>query len=80
MINKKFQEYSFIKMAVLSTLLFFVVVLIIDIIFGLFRGQDLSGALSKYSNPGYLTGKIIGAVVYGLIISYFYKRKAKKIS
>ncbi|RUA08177.1 MAG: hypothetical protein DSY82_07315 [Flavobacteriia bacterium] len=80
MINKKFQENSFIKMAALSALLFFVVVLIIEAVFGLFKGQQISEALSKYSNTGYLTGKIIGAIVYGLVISYFYKRKAKKVS
>jgi len=80
MINKKFQELSFIKMAALSAILFFVIVLAIDMIFGLFRGQNISEALIKYSNSGYLTGKILGAIVYGLVISYFYKRKAKKIS
>jgi uncharacterized membrane protein (DUF485 family) len=80
MINKKFQESSFIKMAALSALLFFVVVLVIEVIFGLFKGQSISEALYKYQNSGYLVGKGIGAVVYGLVIAYFYKRKAKKIS
>jgi len=50
MINKKFQENSFLKMAALSALLFFVVVLIIEAVFGLFKGQQISEALSKYSN------------------------------
>lgn len=80
MINKKFQEYSFFKMAALTALLFFVVVLVIDIVFGMFREQSFSESLLKYSNLGYLTGKIIGAIVYGVVVSYFYKRKAKKLA
>jgi uncharacterized membrane protein len=78
--NKKFQESSFFKMAALSAILFFFIVLIIEVLFGLFKGQGIAESLSEYYKTGYLTGKIIGAMVYGLIIAYFYKRKAKKIA
>ncbi len=77
---QKFKETSYLKMAALSAVLFFFVVLIIEVIIGLIKGQEISEALAMYYNSGYLTGKVIGAVVYGLVIAYFYKRKAKKIN
>lgn len=76
---KTFKERSFVQMAVSSALLFFFVVMIIEVIFSFFKDETVSDVLVKYTTAEYVIAKLIGAAVYGLVIAYFYQRKAKKI-
>lgn len=66
-------------MVALSAILFFVVVNILKFVVALFGGESFSEILEKASTSDYLISNLLGALVYGIIISIFYKRKAKKI-
>ncbi len=78
MINK-FKEFSFVKMVVVSAALFFMIVIIIELFLSLIRSETVSEITTKILSPNFILTKIIGAVVYGIIIAFFYKRKAKKV-
>ncbi len=78
MINK-FKEFSFVKMVVVSAGLFFMIVIMIELFLSLIRSETLSEIVTKISSPNFILTKIIGAVIYGVIVAFFYKRKAKKI-
>ncbi len=76
---KKFQEYPFWKIAVLSAILFFIIVVIIELFISLVRSETASDITTKYLSQEFLFSKAVGAIVYGLIIAFFYRRKAKKL-
>ena len=78
MINK-FKEFSFVKMVVVSAGLFFMIVIIIELFLSLIRSETVSEIIIKISSPNFILTKVIGAVIYGVVIAFFYKRKAKKI-
>jgi len=75
---KNFKEFSFLKMAVVSSILFFMIVMIIELFLSLIRSETLSEITTKILSPNFLISKVLGAVIYGLVIAFFYKRKAKK--
>ncbi|MEN8124900.1 MAG: hypothetical protein ABFR32_07175 [Bacteroidota bacterium] len=75
---KNFKEFSFVKMAVVSAILFFMIVMIIELFLSLFRSETLSEITTKILSENYLISKALGSIAYGLIIAFFYKRKAKK--
>ncbi|MCF6223993.1 MAG: hypothetical protein L3J34_09720 [Flavobacteriaceae bacterium] len=75
---RKYLEMSFIKVVAISALLFFVVVSIIKFIIALFSGDSVSDILSNMVTSKYLVSNLIGALIYGLIITFYYKRKYKK--
>lgn len=77
---KNFKEFPFVKMAVVSAILFFMIVIIIEIFLSLIRSETLSEITTKMFSQNFLFSKILGAVIYGLIIAFFYKRKAKRIN
>ena len=66
-------------MVVVSAVLFFMIVIMIELFLSLIRGETASEVLTKITGSNFILSKIIGAVVYGIIIAFFYKRKAKKI-
>ncbi len=76
---KNFKEFSFVKMAGVSAILFFVVVIIIELFLSLVRGETLSEVTSKIFTQEFLIPKVLGSIVYGIVIAFFYKRKAKKL-
>jgi hypothetical protein len=59
-------------------LLFFVFVNIIKFVVALFKGETFSAIIEKASTSDYLISNFFGAVVYGLIMAFYYKRRAKK--
>jgi len=75
---QKYLEMSFVKVVAISALLFFVVVSIIKFIIALFGGESASDVLSNMFSSKYLISNLIGALIYGLIITFYYKRKYKK--
>lgn len=76
---KKFQEYPFWKITVLSAILFFIIVVIIELLISLVRNEALTDITTKFFSQEFLIPKTVGAIIYGLIIAFFYRRKAKKI-
>ncbi len=75
---QKYLELSFIKVVGISALLFFVIVSIIKFIIALIGGDGISDILSNMATSEYLVSNLIGALLYGLIITFYYKRKHKK--
>ena len=75
---KKFQQYPYWKMVGLSALLFFIVVMVIKFLIALARGGDFNELIQESLSLKYIASNLVGALVYGLIISWFYTRKANK--
>jgi hypothetical protein len=73
----RFEKLSFTKMIVVASILFLIIVVIIDFFIGLTK-FSLQEVLSNMSTLTYISRKFIVAFVYGLIIAYIYKRKQKK--
>ncbi len=76
---QNFKEYPFWKMVAASAALFFIVVNIIKFLISLFGGESFSEIIDKASTSDYLISNVMGSIVYGIIISIFYKRKARKL-
>ena len=73
----RFEKLSFTKMIVVASILFLIIVVIIDFFIGLTK-FSLQEVLSNMSTLTYISRKLIVAFVYGLIIAFIYKRKQKK--
>ncbi|MDH3322832.1 MAG: hypothetical protein OEM04_07565 [Flavobacteriaceae bacterium] len=74
----KYIEKPFVKVAAISALLFFVIVSIFKLIIALFSGESMADITTKMLTSEYLLSNLLGAVVYGVVITFFYKRKQKK--
>jgi hypothetical protein len=75
---KFYENNSFWKNVITLALLFFVFVNIIKFVVALFKGETFSAIIEKASTSDYLISNFFGAVVYGLIMAFYYKRRAKK--
>ena len=72
-----FKKLSFTKMIVVASILFLIIVVIIDFFIGLTK-FSLQEVLNNMSTLTYISRKLIVAFVYGLIIAFIYKRKQRK--
>jgi len=75
---KFYENNSFWKNVVTLALLFFVFVNIIKVVVALFKGESFSAIIEKASTSEYLISNFFGAIVYGLIMAFYYKRRAQK--
>jgi len=75
---KFYEKNPFWKNVITLALLFFVFVNIIKFIIALFNGESFSEIIAKASTSEYLISNFFGAVVYGLIMAFYYKRRAQK--
>ncbi len=75
----KFKDFSFTKTVIITSLLFLIIVILIEFLYSLTK-LSFDDAILNLSNPTYLIRKFIAAIVYGLIITFFFKRKQKKAS
>jgi len=73
----KFEKLSFTKMIIVASILFLIIVVIIDFFIG-FTKFPLQDVLTNMSTLEYISRKLLVAFVYGLIIAFIYKRKRKK--
>ena len=73
----RFEKLSFTKMIVVASIMFLVIVVIIDFFIALTK-FPLEDVLTNMSTVTYISRKLIVAFVYGLIIAFIYKRKQKK--
>ena len=75
--KQHFSDWSFIKTFIVIGLIFLVVVVIIEFLYGLTQ-VSFEEALTGLSNPKYLIRKLVGSVIYALIMTLYFKRKRKK--
>ena len=75
--REKFESLSFWKMIVVASILFLIIVVIIDFFIALakFPPKDV---LNNMITLTYISRKLIVAVIYGIIIAFIYRRKQKK--
>lgn len=75
--KQHFSDWSFIKTFIVIGLIFLVVVVIIEFLYGLTQ-VSFEEALTGLSNPKYLIRKLVGSVIYALVMTLYFKRKRKK--
>lgn len=76
---KNFKTLSFVQTAILTSLIFLVIVILIEFLYSLTK-LSFDDAILNLSDSKYLIRKLIAAVVYGLIMTFYFKRKQKKAS
>ncbi len=74
-----YEKNPFWKNVVTLALLFFVFVNIIKVVVALFQGETFSSIMEKALTSSYLISNLFGAIFYGLIMAFYYKRKADKL-
>ena len=77
--RRRFEKLSLPKMIIVSTILFLIIVVVIDFFIAVSK-FSLDDVLSNMLTLKYAWRKVVVAVVYGLIIGFIYYRKQKKAS
>ncbi len=75
---RNFVEMPFYKGATIAGLLFFIVVAAFKYFYALFSGEAVADIVAKMATIDFLISNLVGAVVYGIVITFYYKWKAKK--
>ena len=75
--KKSFEDYTFVQTYLITAGIFLVIVLLIEFFYALTQ-MPFDEALTGLGNPKYLLRKILGALIYGLIMTLYFKRKRKK--
>ncbi len=75
---RNFVEMPFYKGAIIAASLFFVVAGVFKFIWALVSGETLADITAKMVTADFLVSNFIGAIVYGIVITFYYKWKAKK--
>ena len=73
----KFEKLSFTKMIIVASILFLIIVVIIDFFISLSK-FSVEDVIANMTTMTYISRKLLVAFVYGLIIAFIYKRKRKK--
>ena len=77
--KKSFEDYTFVQTFLVTAGIFLVIVLLIEFFYALTQ-VSFDEALVGLGNPKYLLRKIIGALIYAVIMTLYFKRKRKKAS
>ena len=75
--QKKFKDFSFLQTFLVTAIIFLIIVIVIEFVYGLTK-VGFEEALRGLSNPTYLLRKFVGAIIYALIMTFYFKRKRKK--
>lgn len=75
---RNFVEMPFYKGAVIAASIFFVVAGAFKFIWDLVKGEAVTDVLAKITTSEFLISNFIGAIVYGIVITFYFKWKAKK--
>jgi len=75
---RNFIEMPFYKGATIAAGIFFLVAGVFKFIWALVSGEALADIIAKMGTAEFLVSNFIGAIVYGIIITFYYKWKAKK--
>lgn len=74
----RFEEYSFAKTFLVTGLIFLVIVLLLEFFYATSQfGFD--EALAGLSDAKYLVRKLVGSVIYALIMTAYFKREDLKV-
>ncbi len=77
--KKSFEDYTFVQTYLITAGIFLIIVLLIEFFYALTQ-VSFEEALVGLGNPKYLLRKIIGALIYALVMTLYFKRKRKKAS
>lgn len=75
--KRSFKDLSFFQTFLVTALIFLVIVILIEFLYGLTR-VSFEEALAGLTNPKYLVRKLAGSVIYALIMTFYFKRKRQK--
>lgn len=75
--QKKFQDLSFLSTFLVTAAIFLVIVILIEFLYALTK-LSFDEALTGLTNTKYLIRKLVGAAIYALIMTFYFKRKRKK--
>ncbi|MEE9349256.1 MAG: hypothetical protein V3U80_04355 [Flavobacteriaceae bacterium] len=75
MINKK---HSFIKYTLLTAVTFLVIIVLIEFLYMLGTKDSMDVVIDYMNTKNYVIKKVVGALVYGVIMAYFLKKKGEK--
>ena len=75
--KKSFKDLSFLQTFLVIALIFLVIVILIEFLYGL-TNVSFEEAIAGLSDPKYLIRKLVGSVIYALIMTFYFKRKRKK--
>jgi len=75
--KKSFKDLSFLQTFLGIALIFLVIVILIEFLYGL-TNVSFEEALAGLTDPKYLIRKLVGSVIYALIMTFYFKRKRKK--
>ncbi len=75
--KKSFKDLSFLQTFLAIALIFIVIVILIEFLYGLTQ-LSFEEAIAGLSNPKYLIRKLVGSIIYALIMTFYFKRKRKK--
>ncbi len=79
MTKRSFESYSFVQTFFVTAIIFLIIVLLIEFFYALTQ-VSFEEALVGLGNPKYLLRKVIGAMIYAIIMTLYFKRKRKKES
>ena len=79
MTKRSFESYSFVQTFVITAIIFLIVVLLIEFFYALTQ-VSFEEAVMGLANPKYLLRKLVGAMIYAIIMTLYFKRKRKKES
>lgn len=75
--KRSFKDFSFLQTFLATALIFLVIVILIEFLYGLTK-VSFEEALSGLMDPKYLIRKLVGSVIYALIMTFYFKRKRQK--
>jgi len=75
--KRSFKDLSFLQTFLVIALLFLVIVLLIEFLYGLTQ-VSFQDAINGLSDPKYLIRKLAGSIIYALIMTFYFKRKRQK--
>ena len=79
MTKRSFESYSFVQTFAITAIIFLIIVLLIEFFYALTQ-VSFEEAVMGLANPKYLLRKLVGAMIYAIIMTLYFKRKRKKES
>lgn len=75
----KAKNMSFVKLVLLSAFVFLVIVLLIEFLYSLSSKEPVNQIIDSMTTTSYMIRKGVSSLVYGIIITFFMKKKAKSL-
>ena len=71
-----FEKYSWLQTFLITSISFLIIVVLIEFLYSLTH-LSYEEAITGLGNPKYMIRKAVGAVIYALIMTFYFKRKRK---